>query len=75
MRYELITEIFNLCSRNQMRDVSVADVETNDPAACLAGICRGKAVQITEEAGKDGVRVFWVDDAGVRARYSFTPDE
>ncbi len=33
MRYELIREIFNQCSGNQMRDVFASSVETDDPRA------------------------------------------
>ena len=31
--YEIIWEIFNKCPRNQMRDVFVEEVETDDPEA------------------------------------------
>ena len=44
MRYELIREIFNLCSNNQMRDVFVSEVETSDPEAVARTYCRGKDV-------------------------------
>ena len=40
MRYELIREIFNLCSNNQMRDVFVSEVETSDPEAVARTYCR-----------------------------------
>lgn len=39
MRYELIREIFNLCSNNQMRDVFVSEVETSDPEAVARTYC------------------------------------
>ena len=29
--YEVVWEIFNLCSNNQMRDVFIEEIETTDP--------------------------------------------
>jgi len=31
--YEVVWEIFNLCSNNQMRDVFIEEIETTDPEA------------------------------------------
>lgn len=54
MRYELIREIFNLCSNNQMRDVFVSEVETSDPEAVARTYCRGKDVTMDRTDNEDG---------------------
>ena len=71
MRYELIREIFNLCSNNQMRDVFVSEVETSDPEAVARTYCRGKDVTDNE----DGSIIFDVVADGLHQRLSFTPDD
>ena len=74
MRYELIREIFNNCSRNQMRDVFVSEVETDDPAGYVRNMLVGTEIQITElhPAGNDVIFDVVVD--GLRQRFSFTED-
>ena len=74
MRYEMIREIFNLCSGNQMRDVFVQTVETDDPEQYLKDILSGKEVEIEKTELSDGSIVFDVETAGLRQRFSFTED-
>ena len=75
MRYELIREIFNLCSNNQMRDVFVSEVETSDPEAVARTYCRGKDVTMARTHNADGSVIFDVLVYGVHQRLSFTPDD
>ena len=58
MRYELIREIFNLCSNNQMRDVFVSEVETSDPEVVARTYCRGKDVTMDRTDNEDGSIIF-----------------
>ena len=74
MRYEMIREIFNQCSGNQMRDVSVEMVETDDPEAYVRNMLAGKEVNIEKEIMKDGTIILNVDIAGLRQRFGFTED-
>ena len=74
MRYEMIREIFNQCSGNQMRDVFVSTVETKDPETYVKNILKGKEVMIEKAVLKDGTIVFDVDIAGLKQRFSFTED-
>ncbi|MCQ2512094.1 MAG: hypothetical protein MJ092_01720 [Lachnospiraceae bacterium] len=74
MRYEMIREIFNQCSGNQMRDVSVEMVETDDPEAYVRNMLAGKEVKIEKEIMKDGTLILNVDIAGLRQRFGFTED-
>ncbi|MCQ2529921.1 MAG: hypothetical protein MJ086_01510 [Lachnospiraceae bacterium] len=74
MRYEMIREIFNQCSGNQMRDVSVEMVETDDPEAYVRNMLAGKEVNMEKEIMKDGTIILNVDIAGLRQRFGFTED-
>ena len=74
MRYEMISEIFNRCSGNQMRDVFVQTVETDDPEQYLKDLLAGKDVKLEKTEFADGSIVFDADIAGLRQRFSFTED-
>ena len=74
MRYEVIREIFNKCSGNQMRDVFVSTVETDDPEGYVKNLLKGKEVVIDKSVLKDGTIEFDVDIAGLKQRFSFTED-
>jgi hypothetical protein len=73
MRYELIREIFNKCSGNQMRDVFVSAVETDDPEAYLRSVLVGNDISIERTETRDGV-IFDVVTDGLPQRFSFTED-
>lgn len=74
MRYEMIREIFNKCSGNQMRDVFVSTVETDDPEGYVRKLLKGREVVIDKDVLKDGTICFDVDVAGLKQRFSFTED-
>ncbi len=74
MRYEVIREIFNKCSGNQMRDVFVSMVETDDPEGYVRDLLKGKEVVIDKDVLPDGTIEFDVDIAGLKQRFSFTED-
>ena len=74
MRYEVIREIFNKCSGNQMRDVFVSTVETDDPESYVKNLLKGREVVIEKDVLRDGTIVFDVDIAGLKQRFSFTED-
>ncbi len=75
MRYEMIREIFNECSNNQMRDVFVEDVETDSPRKWLEAFLAGKEVNIEESSCADGTLVFDVMIANLKQRFSFSPED
>ena len=75
MRYELIREIFNSCSNNQMRDVFVTEVETDDPLEVMMQYCKSREEIVETENLPDGTAIFHVVSSGLRQRYSFTPDD
>ena len=74
MRYEVIREIFNKCSGNQMRDVFVSTVDTDDPEGYVRDLLKGKEVVIDKAVLPDGTIEFDVDIAGLKQRFSFTED-
>ena len=72
--YELIREIFNLCANNQMRDVFVSEVETDDTDAVARTFCTGKDVTMEKTLRADGAVIYDIVADGLRQRLSFTPD-
>lgn len=75
MRYELIREIFNLCANNQMRDVFVSEVETDNIDAVVRSYCTGGRFTVEKEKREDGSVVCDLNVDGLRQRLTFTPDE
>lgn len=74
MRYELIREIFNKCSGNQMRDVFVSEVETDDPEGYVRSFIVGSNVTIDYHISDNGAHLFDVVVDGLHQRFSFTED-
>lgn len=73
-RYELIREIFNLCANNQMRDVFVSEVETDDTDAAARVYCKGNEVTVEKTVREDGTILYDIVTDGLHQRLSFTPD-
>lgn len=73
MEYELIREIFNKCSGNQMRDVFVSDVETGDPEKYLRDYFSGKELDYDLTVTSDGSYIFDLTVDSLHQRFSFTP--
>ena len=74
MRYELIREIYNKCSGNQMRDVFISNPDTDDPEAYVRDLLKGKSVHIEKEDLPDGTVIIDADVAGLKQRFTFSPD-
>lgn len=74
MRYELIREIYNKCSGNQMRDVFVSEIETDDPEGYVRSFLVGNDVTVDMHRTGDGALLFDVSVDGIRQRFSFTED-
>lgn len=71
MEYELVHEIKNHCPNNQMRDVFIEEVETNDPVAFVRSRLRGNITELTADPRPDGVTIHAVCD-GLRHGFIFT---
>ena len=71
-KYEMIREIFNRCSGNQMRDVEIQEIETSNPEAWVADFFPGKlCIRAKSVHGK--TLIFDLDADGLIQRFSFTP--
>ena len=72
MKYEMIREIFNSCSGNQMRDVFVREVETDDVESIVQQYCVGASIQMERNVTDSGDIVYDLVIDGLRQRISFT---
>ena len=71
--YEVVREIENNCSRNQMRDVFFDEIETDDPAEAVRRILKDERdPAITVERHADGGVTVYADCAGIIQRFLFT---
>ncbi len=70
--YEIVHEIFNQCSGNQMRDVFVEERELEDPEAYVRGRHGDKELKLEKDVLPDGTVIIDLDLSGARQRYSFT---
>ena len=71
MRYEMIREIFNQCSGNQMRDVFFEEVETDDLEKYVERYCTGQVVTKDRTDRADGTVIFDINTDGIQQRISF----
>ena len=71
--YELVREIPNLCRNNQMRDVFVSEIETDDPEDYVRSFVKGRSDSLSTETLKDGTLAVYVESAGLFQKFLFTP--
>ena len=71
MEYELVHEIKNHCPNNQMRDIFIEEVETDDPVAFVRERLKGRVDELTVETRTDGVTIYAVCD-GLNHVFNFT---
>lgn len=72
--YEVVHEIFNLCSGNQMRDVFIEEVELpeNGFETYIRRRHKEKELLLEREELENGTIVYVVMTAEIKQRYSFT---
>ena len=70
--YEMIWEIFNKCPGNQMRDVFVEEIETDDPEAYVRRKFKGDDVSFEKTVLDDGTVIFDITTSQIKQRCSFT---
>jgi len=72
--YELVWEILNECANNQMRDVFIEELSTDDPEAEVRKRLKdADQAVITREDMADGSIIFHVDNHGMIEKYTFSP--
>lgn len=70
--YEVVWEIFNLCSNNQMRDIFIEEIETTDPEIYVKQKFAGKEVTYEKTVLENGTIVFDIMTSQIKQRMSFT---
>lgn len=71
-QYEMVREIENQCANNQMRDVFFEEVETDDPAAYVREMLKGKAVELTVDVPGPGRVNVYANTSGMTQKFLFT---
>lgn len=70
--YETVWEIFNECANNQMRDVFIDEIETDNIEEFLRQKFKGKEVTYEKSVLEDGTVVYDIVASDMKQRYSFT---
>ena len=70
--YEVVWEIFNLCSNNQMRDVFVEEIACDDLDKYIADKFKGEEVTWEKSVMEDGTVIYDIMTSEIKQRYSFT---
>jgi hypothetical protein len=71
-KYEMVREFFNECARNQMRDIAISEVETDDVDALTAQFLVGTRVRSEKQVLGDQTVVFEITVDGLRQRVTFS---
>lgn len=69
--YEVVREIFNQCSGNQMRDIFVTEAQIDDVDAYMDRFRVGKSIEETKTVEPDGSVVYDMVIDGLRQRITF----
>ena len=70
MEYELVHEIKNHCPNNQMRDIFIEEIETDDPVSFVRTRLKGRVDELTVNERAGGVTIHAVCD-GLRHEFQF----
>ncbi|MDE7057796.1 MAG: hypothetical protein K2P03_03635 [Lachnospiraceae bacterium] len=70
--YEVVHEIFNSCSNNQMRDVYIEELEIEDLETYIRTKHKDKELKVEREDLEDGTVIYHLNTSGMLQRYTFT---
>ena len=70
--YELVREIQNSCSGNQMRDVFFDEVETDDPVSYVKSLLKDDHAELTVEVKDADSLTIFADCSGMNQKFLFT---
>lgn len=70
--YETVWEIFNECANNQMRDIFIDEIETDDTDAYVRSKIKDQDLTWEKTILEDGTIVYDIDATGTKERFSFT---
>ena len=65
-------QIFNQCPNNQMRDVFIEEIETDDPETYIRDKFKDKEMTYEKTVRPDGTMVFDIITSGIHQRYTFS---
>lgn len=71
--YEVVREIANSCSRNQMRDVFFDEVETDSPETYVRQQIKGGDIRLEIQELSGGALCIYVENDGMFQKFLFTP--
>jgi hypothetical protein len=71
-KYEMIREIFNSCSGNQMRDVHISVVETDDVEDYVRVFLDDPRASVERSVDPGGAVIFDIEVSGLRQRIGFS---
>ena len=70
--YEVVREIQNSCSGNQMRDVFFDEIETDDPVEYVRSLLKNDNAELTVEVRDDDNMTIFADCNGMNQKFLFT---
>ena len=70
--YELVREIQNSCSGNQMRDVFFDEINTDDPEGYVRALLKDEVDELTVERVDDDNLTIFASSHGLRQKFLFT---
>lgn len=70
--YEVVHEIFNQCSGNQMRDVFIEEAEIEDLEVYVTSRHQDREFTFEREDLENGTVIYHVNTFGLLQRYTFT---
>ena len=71
--YEVVREIENSCSRNQMRDVFFEEIETDDPLEAVRSLLKDETDPVLTVQEHDGESLtVYAEASGMTQRFLFT---
>ncbi|MDR2393455.1 MAG: hypothetical protein LBD93_04785 [Treponema sp.] len=71
-RYEMVREIFNSCSNNQMRDVFIEEIQADTLEPWVQPFLSGTQVSWEKHESPDGGIIFDINTDGMMQRITFT---
>ena len=70
--YEVIREIPNSCSNNQMRDISFYEVECESPVAYVRSQFPDKGIELRTDRKPDGTTVIYAEADSLIHKFIFS---
>ncbi|GMO28241.1 MAG: hypothetical protein Pg6A_16080 [Termitinemataceae bacterium] len=73
MEYEFIREIFNPCAGDARPDISVSEIEIDNPDDFVKTFLVGKEIRCEKTVKDSGALIYEIEVDGQKQRLTFTP--